>query len=351
MQNTVTLGSVEVGANHPTLLMPEIGTYFNQDFDQAESVIRAVKDAGLSVVKGEVFHTPDIVLNDGFELTYATAHGVAKESYYDIIARKVSPFPVWRDLYAMCTDLGLSFVVSAYDCETVDFLADIGCACIKLAGSNLTHVPLLRCAAETGLPVMLDARACTFSDIVLALETLDKADCNQVILNHSADGSPAPAEAHNLLTVDMFRQAFGCPVGLSCHYADADMLIAATALGYDILEKPVCIDPTIDDVDTPWAAPVASLNVLAKRVEAAWNARGNPDARSFMDRPVDPARQGAVAKQALRAGDIVQASSVRFAWPCHGVETRDWDRLDGMKLMRDVAEGAPIGWADVGLDD
>ena len=175
MNPVVRLGGVPVGPGYPPLLLPEIGTYFDRDVEQARQTIRRVKEAGAQVIKGEVFHTPDIVLDDGFVYRYATHRGERAERYRTIIERKVLPFATWQELYGFCHEVGLPFVVSAYDLETVDFLVEIGAAGIKLASNNLVHVPLLRHAAKSGLPLLLDTGKANLEEVARAVAIVREA--------------------------------------------------------------------------------------------------------------------------------------------------------------------------------
>lgn len=347
MKNEVKLGETLIGAGHSTVLLPELGTYFNTDIAQAYEAIDQCSKAGLNVIKGEVFHTPDIVADKNFSLTYKTQNRTISESYKDIIARKVLPFSTWREIYNYCKTLGLDFVVSAYDMETVDFLVDVGAACIKLSGSNLNNIPLLMHAGSTNLPVMLDARRCTFSEICIAMETLDKAGCDEAILNHSPDGSPSSADEQNLTIVESLGKLFGSPVGLSCHFPGPDMIYAATSLGYSIVEKPFCFDPSMDDVDTPWALSFNELKDVLSRMQIFWQARGTPTGR-FLARPnVDPARMGIYAKDDLDEDSLITLENFQFKWPCEGLSVAHWELILGRKTAKMLTKGSALSIEDI----
>lgn len=350
MDSTVYLGEVAVGPGHEAVFMPEIGTYFDQDVTKARETIRLVKQAGAKIIKGEVFHTPEIVLNDGFIYRYATLQGGKAERYRDIVARKVLPFCVWREVYGLCRDLGLPFVVSAYDLETVDFLVDIGAAGIKLATSNIVHVPLLRHAAKTGIPVLLDTGKCSFEEVAHAIDVVRQAGCQDLIINHAPDGHPATAEEHNLRIIETYQRAFNCPIGLACHYIGDEILYAAVGLGYNLLEKPVCADPEAHDVDCAWALALSDMPKVIRRVRSCANALGKPYRDQRYTDTDHPARMGLVAKHDLPLGARLSLESVRFAWPCRGISGRDWDRVVDAEVVVPVEAGAPITWAHVKIN-
>ncbi len=347
---SVNFGHVPVGHGHPTLFMAEIGLYFNQDIGLARETVSALRDFGVRVVKGEVLHDADIVLDDGYILQYQTHSGKTAEKYRALVERKVLPLSTWRTLYRLCTDANIPFVVSAYDMKTIDFLVDIGAAAVKIASNNLSHLPLIAHAARSGLPVYIDTGKAGFADVDLAVRTLRENGCERFVINHNPDGHPSPPEEHNLRIVETYKKMYECPVGLSCHYVGNEILYTSIGLGYDVLEKPVLRDVSIEEWGTPWAMNLSEVPDLLRRVADCWRALGHTY-RPKMYRDSDhPARMGIVAAQAIVPGEKLSLDKVRFAWPNHGIVARDWNRVDGVRVARALAAGESITWGHVGLD-
>ena len=121
-------------------------------------------------------------------------------------------------------------------------------------------------------------------------------------------------------------------------------------MGCSIIEKPFCPDPTISEIDTPWALALDRLAEVDAKVWACWEALGTKNARSMITPPYNPARMCLVAKRDLEAGERITLESVRFAWPPRGISTYDWGRVDGAILIAPVAANTPIQWQDVDID-
>lgn len=347
---TVKFGNVPVGTGHPTLFMAEIGLYFNQDIGQARETIAQLRDFGVRVVKGEVLHDADIVLDDGFMLQYQTHAGKTAEKYRALVERKVMPLSTWRSLYRICADANLPFVVSSYDVKTIDFLVDIGAAAIKLASNNISHLPLVVHAARSKLPVYIDSGKSAFADVDLAVRTLRDNGCEQIVINHNPDGHPSPPEDHNLRIIESYKRMYECPVGLSCHYVGTEVLYTSIGLGYDILEKPVVPDVKVQEWGTPWAMNLGDVPNVLKRVDDCWQALGHTyRVKRYADSD-QPARMGLVAAKAIAVGERLSLDNVRFAWPNHGIVSRDWDRVKNAQVAKALKSGEPITWNHVGLD-
>lgn len=347
MVRTVSIGGVSVGPEHPTLFMPEIGLYFRTDVGQARESIHKVKDAGCTVIKGEICHTADIVHNDGYVYHYQTHTGPRSRVYREIIEELVLPMKTWYELWGMCHDLGMKSVISAYDRIAVDFVADVGGSCIKISTNNVVNVPLIRYAAKKGLPLMIDTGRASLEEVSRAVDTARDAGCEDIIINHAPEGHPAAAKDHHLRIIETYERAFQLPVGLADHYAGDEILYAAAALGYALLEKPCVPVPEETDVDSPWTMSLDDIPAVKRRVEACWQARGLTY-RPVRYRPQDhSARMCLVAARDVKAGETVDESTVRFAWPCRGISVYDWDIAVGGTFNTDLSADQPIQWDHV----
>jgi sialic acid synthase SpsE len=351
LKSVVHFGAVPVGPGHPPVLMPEIGTYFTTDQAIARETILAVAAAGARIIKGEVFLSPDVVWDKDFEYAYQTAHGRRVERYRDIVARRVMPVRVWLEIYGVCREAGLPFVISTYDLESVEFCAEVKAAGIKIASNNLVHVPLLRHAAKTGIPVVIDTGKASFDEVKRAVDELQGHGCDRVIINHNPDGHPAPAADHNLRIIETYRHHFGCPIGLADHYPGIEMLFVAIGCGYDLLEKPITHDLTLDDVDVPWAIHRDDLATLAAKVNDAAIALGETRRTKSYAASDHPARMCLVARRDLAKGAAISLDNVRFAWPCRGISVAEWDRVAGQRLAETVPADQPIQWSHLGHGD
>ena len=358
MIRDVAIGGYTSGPAHPPLFFAEIGSFFNGDPAPARELIRriiecrdAVPDQPL-VLKTEILDNADICLRGETMETYASKGGTVKhENYRALIERKVMPTTEYVPLFAMCRDAKLPFVVSVYEFQAADFARAQGAAALKIASSNVTHVPLIRHVAGLGLPMVIDTGRASIAEVHRAVDTARRAGCHDIIVQHSPEGHPAPAKAHNLRIMQTFATAFGLPVGLSDHYTGVEMLYVAVALGASVLEKGVYFDPDELDQDISHTMNITDLPRVLHTVRDTWVAlgRNERDPQQTVDWVVSTSqRQGLVAGRDLRPGDRIALETVRFAFPCTGIPAEHWDTVDGWSIGRPVAAGHPIRWEDVG---
>jgi len=357
MAMTVQLGDVPVGSDHPPVFFAEIGSFFNGDDRLARSMMEQVIDCRAKVphqpmiLKTEILDDPEICLKGDTLETYASkSGGVKKESYRELIERKAMPLPKYVPLFATCRERRIPFVVSVYDFRAADFAAEHGAAGLKIASSNVVHVPLIRHAARLGLPLVIDTGRTTIAEVHRAVDTARAAGCDAIILQHSPDGHPAPPAAHNLRILQTFAQAFGVPTGLSDHYVGVEMLYMAVALGASVLEKGVYLDPEELDQDISHTMALADLPRVLEKVNDCWASLGKParNPRNKIDWVIGTSqRQCLVAKQGLKVGDKISLETVRFAFPCKGIPVEQWDLVENWTLTTNVEADQPIQWSHV----
>jgi sialic acid synthase SpsE len=357
MIREMTLGGFRVGPNHPPLFFAEIGSFFNGRPEPARELIRriiACRDEFPEqpvVLKTEILDDAEICLPGDTQETYASkAGGVKKENYRELIERKVMKTADYIPLFAMCRDAKIPFVVSVYDMRAANFAKEHGAAGLKIASSNLTHVPLIRHTAGLGLPMVIDTGRATIAEVHRAVDTARRGGCHDIIVQHSPEGHPAPAKSHNLRIMQTYMQAFGLPAGLSDHYTGVEMMYVAVALGASVLEKGIYFDPNELDQDIAHSMGIDDLTKVLRAVNDCWVALGKNerDPQLKIDWVIGTSqRQCLVANRDLNVGDGITLDSVRFAFPCKGIPVEHWDLVSTWSITARVKAGQPIRWEHV----
>jgi len=343
----VDLGGRAIGPGHPVALAVEIGTFFNRDIGIGLDYVDRSIDSGAELLKSEILHDADICLaNTGLKHEYRHAGGQTVEDYRALIERKTVPLAEYEKLIRRCTDGGVPFIASVYDFTGIDFLRDQGGAGIKIARNNIDHIPLIRHAAKSGLPLIFDAGEVTLPELDRALDTAGDAGAAQIIVNHHPGSNPAPAENHNLSMIPFYRERYGIPVGLSCHYRGEEIMYAAIGQGAALLEKGFDDDPDRDEQDIVSAAPLAELTVIIGRIKACSAAIGRAPVDSPENRDLS-VRAGLVARERIAAGEAITLKNTGFAFPPAGIPAAAFDKAEGLAATHDIAPGQVIDWNDL----
>lgn len=342
-------GGVLVGDGHPPVFMAELGTFFNQDVMLAQRQIRSAAQAGVRLIKSEVLHDAELCLKGtGLKHAYQHAKGTAIEDYRRLVERKVLSLDQYRRIFETCHEQQVPFVASVYDFKGVDFLAEIGCAGIKISRDKVDNLALIRHAASTGLPLIIDIGEISLADAARAVSTARQAGSGGVMVNHHPGSEPAPAKRHNLSSIELLKKALGAWVGLSCHYRGNLMLYLAAACGANLLEKGVAEDPKIKEQAIIACCSMDEVHEILEKLEETWLSLGDGALRQEPSKDFDSA-QCLVASRTIKAGEVLDAGNLSFAWPPLGISAGHWDLVVGKKAARGLDPHTPLQWEDLGL--
>ena len=137
---TVRIRDLQVGDGHPCFVIAEIGINHNGDIDIAKRLIDVAEAAGCQAVKFQK-RTVDVVYTPAElaaprESPYGTTNGDLKrglefqqEEYEEI------------DRY--CKELGILWLASCWDEQSVDFIDQFPVCCYKIASACITDDQLL----------------------------------------------------------------------------------------------------------------------------------------------------------------------------------------------------------------
>lgn len=332
----------------PPLFLPEIGTFFNKDIKIAKEMIMQLNQAGANIIKGEILHDIDMVLDGGLQEVYLSRNGEQiNERYRDLIERKVVTLETYEEIFEHCKSCGMAFLLSVYDCQGAEFAKEIGACALKIASSNIVHRPLIEFVSKLDVPIIIDTGKSTIEEIARAMQWAEDAGAENIMIQHSPEASPSPIENHNMNMIKTFRQLFNRPVGLSDHYQGDEMLYTAIALGAHSIEKGVYPDGLKSEQDIHHAMPISKVSNVIKKCKQVYLSLGSGMRYLRRDREKYISRMGVSASRILKPGDCLTLDNVKFAFPADGIPVEQWEIIDGWKVRNEIPSGMPIDWSDV----
>jgi len=143
----------------------------------------------------------------------------------------------FRAIQKFCRSRGIIFLSTAFDEDSVDFLADLNVSVFKVPSGEITNTPLQELIGAKRKPVTLSTGMATLGQIGQAMRCLSQFGWPQIGHLQFVSEYPADVSKTNLRAVATLTQCFGVPVGLSDHSLGIEVAIAAVTLGATIVEK------------------------------------------------------------------------------------------------------------------
>jgi N-acetylneuraminate synthase len=221
-----------------------------------------------------------------------------------------------------------------------------------VASFELVDLPLLRCVAATGKPVILSTGMATAEEIGEAVDTLRLAGATQIALLKCTSAYPAVPEDMNLRAIPDLAARFGVPIGLSDHTMNTAVPVAAVTLGACIIEKHLTLSRSVPGPDSGFSLEPNEFREMVDAVRTAQVALGSAVyGPSEHERPALLFRRSLFVVRSVRAGEPFTHDNVRAIRPGNGLHTRHLGRIIGRVAAKDLQPGTPLQWHLIADDD
>ena len=342
---SANLSGLMVGDGYPCCISFELGATHG-GLESAKRLCKAAADAGADAVKLQTVRAEELMSRDhDTVIEYQNANGTTSESVYGALRRRELSDDQWRELKSYCDDLDLLFVSTPSGYHTVDLLAEMNVAAIKVAKADINHRILIEYIAKKGLPVILDARE-RFEDVEAACQICEANGVQDIIIMHCPSGYPSKHAGVHLRTIPQIKSIFGYPVAYSDHSVGSAMNFAALALGVTFIEKTITENKATDAVEHFMSLEASELKQFVEEVRAVEAAMGDPRI-IFSSRVNADSRRSIVAAREIRAGEQISLEVLEFKRPGTKLSVEKINEIVGQRASRDIAPGTYLSLTDL----
>lgn len=331
-----------------TLIIAEAGVNHNGDEKLALKLIKAAFDAGANIVKFQTFKAKNLVTSQAVQAEYQAENTGIKESQLEMLSRLELSYDTHRKLINYCDELGIEFLSTAFDSESLKFLVnELGLSRLKIPSGEITNAPLLLEHARTNCDLIVSTGMSTMDEIKNALgviafgytSTIDaipsiasfeaaytseqgqKALKDKVSILHCTSEYPAPFEDINLKAMDSIHEAFGLPVGYSDHSKGIEVSIAAVARGAHLIEKHFTLNKNMSGPDHKASLDPKELQIMINGIRKIELSLGDgikkPASSEIKNKTV--ARKSLVAAREIIKGSKLTIEDIAIKRPGTGL--------------------------------
>lgn len=320
-------------------IIAEAGVNHNGSFDLACKLADAAKKAGADCIKFQTFKSDNLVSKYAQKADYqknATGDGTQA----DMLKELELSFDEFSALKDYCDRIGISFLSTPFDPESIDFLNSIDMPFWKIPSGEVTDYPYLVALAKTGKPVVMSTGMCSVEEIREAVNVLRSNGTKNIKLLHCNTEYPTPYEDVNLLAMQSMREQFGLEIGYSDHTNGIEVPIAAAALGAVIIEKHFTLDRNMTGPDHKASLEPCELTAMVEGIRHIEKSLGTgmkvPSPSETKN--IGIARKSIVAKRKIQAGEILSEDNVTVKRPGTGISPMRWPDVIGTEAKRDFEE-------------
>ncbi|MCF7885653.1 MAG: N-acetylneuraminate synthase family protein [Candidatus Marinimicrobia bacterium] len=326
----------------------EIGLNHNGSLKLARQMVRAAQEAGADAVKFQSIQAEKLIARHTFE-NPVDGFGFSKVKTVGDFWRKVSIDERFhREIKKLCDNIGIEFMSTPFDRESVEWLEEIGVKRFKIASGDLTNYPLIEHILTKNKPVILSTGGAKIDEIQSSINFIrDKTPNIDLSVLHCVSLYPTPPALANLQAIDQLQLLHSGPIGFSDHTLGFHLALGAIARGAEIIEKHFTIDQKLPGPDQSISAtpPIFSKIVkLGNDINKALQADGKQLSSQEKDE-LNDMRRSIVAAKDMNSGTILTSNDLEYKRPGDGISPIEFKNVIGKQLKTDIAKDEQIKWS------
>lgn len=320
------------GRSSGCVIIGEVAQAHDGSLGMAHAFIDAIAQAGADAVK---FQTHIADAESTPHEPWRVKFSRQDETRFDYWKRMEFTEKQWLELKQHADERGLLFLSSPFSVEAVELLARIGVAAWKIASGEVGTTEMLEKMAASQLPILLSTGMSSLDEIDKAVEKV-----SPLAVMQCASAYPCPPEKVGLNMISLFRERYGCAVGLSDHSGTIYPGLAAVTLGIEVLEVHVTFSREMFGPDVPASITTSELCQLVEGIRFIEKALSNPVDKDAVAEETAPLRKifskSVVARKDLSPGTVLRQEDLAVKKPGTGIPASRLREIVGSRLIRSL---------------
>ena len=152
------------------VIIAEAGVNHNGDLNLAFKLAEEAKKAGADYVKFQTFVPEKLVSKYAEKAEYQKKTTGEEDSQLAMLKKLALGQEDFRKLKNYCETIGIGFLSTPFDLESLEFLKELGMDLWKIPSGEITNLPYLRKIAQTKQEVVLSTGMCYLEEIMDAVQ-------------------------------------------------------------------------------------------------------------------------------------------------------------------------------------
>lgn len=348
MSRSITIDQITIDDQSDAYVIAEIGHNHQGCLQKCKELFLAAKNAGATAVKLQKRDNQSLYTAEYYnkpyenENSFGTTYGEHREALEFNAAQ-------YRELINYAKELSITFMATAFDFESADFLEELDIPCYKVASGDIRNIPLIRHISRFHKPMIISTGGANFEDVVRAYSAANETNAAVALLQCTAS-YPAKFEEMDLRVIETYRKNFpDAVIGLSAHDNGIAMSVAAYVLGARIIEKHFTLNRAMKGTDHAFSLEPLGLSKMVRDLRRTRVALGDGCKRIYASEHPALGKMGKqlVAARDLKPGTIVRLEDIAIKSPGGELAPYHIEQVVGTRLMRLLRRDQPFTIADL----
>lgn len=343
-----------IGPGSPVFVIAEAGVNHNGDPELARQLVTAAAEAGADAIKFQTYSAARLATKDAPKYYVDTMEqwccGEQPSGFQFDEFSQLDHLPVeaYREIVKLSRDLGIVFLSTPFDEESVDFLDALEIPAFKIASGDITSHRFLRYVASKKKPLVLSTGCCTLGEIEEALDHIFSTGNTQVALLHCTLSYPTRIADVNLNMMKTMQVAFpDCPIGLSDHTLGTLVPMLAVSHGACVVEKHFTVNKSLGmSTDHFMSVDPEELKKMIDEIRTVAVAMGQHEKGPIPaeDKALRYARRSLVACRDIPKGQRITDKDICLKRPGTGLPPRLFDAVVGRTAATNIPADTVLTW-------
>ena len=353
--SVIKIGNRFVGEGKKPYFIADLAANHDGDLKRAFMLIELAKKSGADAAKFQNFKAPKIVSKKGFSnMGNMNSHQSSwDKSVYEVYKDASIPEDWTCKLKQKCDEVGIEYMTSPYDFESVDLVSPYVNA-YKIGSGDITWLEIINYIASKNKPVLLATGASDIEDVERAVKTIYHKNKNLVLMqcNTNYTASAENFKYINLNVLKTYKELFpNIILGLSDHTLGHATVLGAIALGAKVIEKHFTDDNGRIGPDHKFSMNPVSWREMVDRSMELYYALGDGN-KKIEDNEKETSiiqRRALFLTRDIAKGSIIHKEDLFPVRPIKedGIPPYKIDEIVGKKVNRDLKKDDYIKWGDL----
>jgi sialic acid synthase SpsE len=320
----------------------EAGLNHNGDPEMALQLVEAAAACGADAVK---FQKRDIfALATGEILSSAeTRFPSLGKTYREVRSKLELSRDVYQNLRSRSHELGLNFMVTPFDTESLNFILDVGVDSIKVASHSVANPRLLMEISKTKLPVVMSSGMVSLEELDHAVGIFNSAGTDLAIL-HCSSEYPTEDQGANLQLISTIANRYGRIVGFSGHELGTLQSILALGMGAKIIERHVTLNNNLEGFDHKMSMTVDNFKLFVDDIRRIPIILGDGVKRitKIEEQTRAKYRVSMVSSRSIEKGEVLKKDMIIYKNPGTGLPALEEEQFLGKVFAQAVPKDTLI---------
>jgi pseudaminic acid synthase len=330
-----------------TNLIAEISGNHLGSLDLCKRLIHSAKDSGATTVKLQTYKAETMTLPlSNKDFLISNAHKLwGGRSLYELYEEAHTPWEWHKELFELARDIGIEIFSSPFDKTAVDFLESLEISMYKIASMESGDIPLIKYVAKTQKPIIASTGSSTLEEIDELVEAVNSEGNKNLTLLLCTSAYPTPQNQVHLARMELLRERYNLPIGLSDHTIGNSASLAAVAMGATVIERHFILNRSQGGPDSAFSLEPNELRDLSIQIEQIEDSVGLKSWSIQIDESESRRlRRSLIITKNVKEGDKISDLNIKSLRPNIGISPKFYEQVLGKTFKAAFSAGEPLNF-------